>query len=41
MTARFNEVFVAWGSEIVKVGSSEEIPFFRTIGRTQGLNRPV
>ena len=25
--ARFNDVFVAWGSEIVKVGTSEEIPF--------------
>jgi hypothetical protein len=24
---RFSDVFVAWGSEIVKVGNSEEIPF--------------
>jgi hypothetical protein len=24
---RFSDVFVAWGSEIVKVGTSEEIPF--------------
>lgn len=25
--SRFIDVFVAWGSEIVKVGTSEEIPF--------------
>lgn len=25
--SRFDDVFVAWGSEIVKVGTSEEIPF--------------
>ena len=25
--SRFEDVFVAWGSEIVKVGTSEEIPF--------------
>jgi len=25
--SKFNDVFVAWGSEIVKVGTSEEIPF--------------
>jgi len=24
---RFSDVFVAWGNEIVKVGTSEEIPF--------------
>lgn len=24
---RFNDVFIAWGIEIVKVGISEEIPF--------------
>ena len=24
---RFSDVFVAWGSEIVKVGTSEESPF--------------
>jgi len=24
---RFNDVFVAWGEEIVKVGTSETIPF--------------
>lgn len=23
----FNDVYVAWGTEIVKVGTSEEIPF--------------
>jgi hypothetical protein len=25
--SRFNDVFVAWGSEIVKVGESEDVPF--------------
>lgn len=25
--SRFSDVFVAWGSEIVKVGINEEIPF--------------
>lgn len=25
--SKFDNVFVAWGSEIVKVGTSEEIPF--------------
>jgi hypothetical protein len=25
--SRFSDVLVAWGSEIVKVGTSEEIPF--------------
>jgi len=25
--SRFNDVFVAWGREIVKVGISQEIPF--------------
>ena len=25
--SKFDDVFVAWGSEIVKVGTSEEIPF--------------
>jgi hypothetical protein len=24
---RFSDVFVAWGNEIVKVGTSEKIPF--------------
>lgn len=24
---KFDDVFVAWGSEIVKVGTSEQIPF--------------
>jgi hypothetical protein len=24
--SRFNDVFVAWGSEIVKVGESEDVP---------------
>ena len=25
--SKFDDVFVAWGSEIVKVGTSEKIPF--------------
>lgn len=25
--SKFDDVFVAWGSEIVKVGASEKIPF--------------
>lgn len=25
--SRFNDVFVAWGNEIVKVGTSEQLPF--------------
>ncbi len=25
--SQFSDVFVAWGSEIVKVGTSKEIPF--------------
>jgi hypothetical protein len=25
--SRFSDVFVAWGNEIVKVGTSEDIPF--------------
>jgi len=25
--SKFDDVFVAWGSEIVKVGTSEQIPF--------------
>lgn len=25
--SRFNDVYVAWGSEIVKVGTSEQLPF--------------
>lgn len=27
---RYNDVFVAWGEEIVKVGTSETIPFAPT-----------
>lgn len=25
--SKFDDVFVAWGSEVVKVGTSEKIPF--------------